>query len=107
MLNRPPYDLENGRLYKKCSSHSLEKFEKPVGSSKSQLAQVDEKVKLTSAKSVTHFSNSESTKRQEQHVDHASTFGFLSILLIEILNDPQSTPFADQGRHVPGHKSNF
>ena len=37
------------------------------------------------------FSNSESTKWQEQHADHASTFGLSSILLIELLNGPQST----------------
>ena len=58
---------------------------------KPQLAQVNEKMKLTSAKLVTRFSNSESTKWQEQHAGHASTFGLSSMLLIEILNGPQST----------------
>ena len=47
-------------------------------------------MKLTLAKLVTHFSNSESTKWQEQHADHASTFGHSSILLTELLNCPQS-----------------
>ena len=48
-------------------------------------------MKLTSAKLVTHFLNSESTSSQEQRADHASTFGLSSILLIELLNGPQST----------------
>ena len=58
-----------------------------------QLAQVNEKMNLTLAKLVRHFSNSESTKWQEhrQHTDHASTYGLSSILLIELLNGPQST----------------
>ena len=51
------------------------------------------KIKLTSAKLVRHFSNSESTKWQEQDADHASTFGLSSILLTELLNGPQSTQF--------------
>ena len=51
-----------------------------------QLAQVNEKMNLTSAKLVWHFSNIESTKWQEQHTDHASTYGLSSILLIELLN---------------------
>ena len=46
---------------------------------------------LTSAKLVWHFSNSEPTKWQEQHTDHASTYDLSSILLIELLNGPQST----------------
>ena len=41
-----------------------------------QLAQVSEKMKLTPVKLVRHFSNSESTKWQEQHADHASTFAY-------------------------------
>ena len=57
-----------------------------------QLAQVIEKMNLTSAKLVWHFSNSESTKWQEQqHTDHASTYGLSSTLLVELLNGPQST----------------
>ena len=40
-----------------------------------QLVQVDEKMNLTLAKLVWHFSSSESTKWQEQHTDHASTYG--------------------------------
>ena len=38
--------------------------------------------------------------------DHASTYGLSSMLLIELLNGPQST-IAYQGRNVPGHRSNF
>ena len=48
-------------------------------------------MKFTPAKLVRHFSISESTKWQYQHADHASTFGLSPILLIESLNDPQST----------------
>ena len=49
-------------------------------------------MELASAKLVTHFSNSESIKWQEQHADHASTFGLSSILLIELfIKWPQST----------------
>ena len=39
-----------------------------------QLDQVDEKMNLTSAELVWHLSRSESTKWQEQHTDHASTW---------------------------------
>ena len=56
-----------------------------------QLAQVNEKMNLTSAKLVRHFSNSESTKWKEQHTDYASTYDLSSILFIELLNGPQST----------------
>ena len=61
-----------------------------INISKPQPAQVNEneKMKLTSANLVMHCSNSELAKWQEQHADHASTFGLSSMLLIELLSDP-------------------
>ena len=58
-------------------------------------------MKLTSAKLVTHFSNSESTNWQEQHADHASTFGLSSILLTELSNGPQSTHLLIRAKIFP------
>ena len=72
-----------------------------------QLAQVNEKMNLTSAKLVWHFSNSESTKWQEQHADHASTCGLSSILLIELLNGPQSTQLLIRAEMCPAIDQTF
>ena len=74
---------------------------------KPQLAQVDEKMKLTSAKLVTHFSNSEPTNWQEQHADHASTFGLSSILLTELSNGPQSTQLLIRAEMCPAIDQTF
>ena len=72
-----------------------------------QLDQVDEKMNLTSAKLVWHFSRSESTKWQEQHTDHASTYGLSSILLIQLLNDPQSTQLLIRAKMCPAIDETF
>ena len=72
-----------------------------------QLAQVNEKMNLTSAKLVWHFSNSESTKWHEQHTDHASTSGLSSILLIELLNGPQSTQLLIRAEMYPAIDQTF
>ena len=72
-----------------------------------QLAQVNEKMKLTSTKLVRHFSDSESTKWQEQHADHASAFGLSSILLIQLLNGPQSTQLLIRAEMCPASDQTF
>ena len=69
-----------------------------------QLAQVNEKINLTS---VRHFSNNESTKWQEQHTDHVSTYGLSSILLIELLNGPQSTELLIRAEMCPAIDQTF
>ena len=64
-------------------------------------------MKLTSAKLVKHFSNSESTKWKEQHSDRASTLGLSSILLIELLNVPQSTQLLIRAEMCPAIDETF
>ena len=65
-------------------------------------------MKLTSAKLVTHFSNIESTKWQEKHADHASTFDLSSILLVEVfINGPQSTKLLIRAKMCPATDRTF
>ena len=72
-----------------------------------QLAQANEKMDLPSAELVWHFSIIESTKWQEQHTDHVSTYGLSSILLIELLNGPQSTQLLIRAEMCPAMDQTF
>ena len=72
-----------------------------------QLAPVNDKMNPTSAKLVWHFSNNESTKWQEQHTDHGSTYGLSSILLIELLNGLQLTQLLIRAEMCPAIDQTF